>query len=522
MSHPPDASAPVALNTESGDVRTSTFLYVTLKVSRPTPLGLLQSIVLRGTVPDDAEHLSAHLHDMSASTLLQVIPGAQHATAGKSADAQSTTATFSQVQSTATLEAGRTYLMQFQERQEEGLPVTFANESGLTPAYFSVIGQNPDPKANDNRWYHVTAQGQLVPMQITDRGSDGTADYNIPFPTSGTFRLPLMSAGRIYISLGARMKTQLNPGTQPTDPPAFWVAPNAWSNPGDPNYLTLFDWIEFDYKISPDSLKPGMGINKTEVQMVSLPFHISMTGPTSGTQTVGAKPGAHGAIFTALLADATFSTLVIKQPSTGAALRAVSPDNGIYNTVHKIPNTPTFNLAYYDAYIDQVWSKYRNEDLTMLTSAFGTYKGRVSSSNQMVFTQSGSPDIVIEKPTTSDVIIGNGALVKPAQGLDPSTRQARVVNEIASAMSAAFNRTTLLTDPTMTRNYCCNNCKPATYYQASPTNLYSRVIHENSLPTASAPFGAAYGFGYDDNCDQSSFISDNKDPSTLTITVPKF
>lgn len=40
------------------------------------------------------------------------------------------------------------------------------------------------------------------------------------------------------------------------------------------------------------------------------------------------------------------------------------------------------------------------------------------------------------------------------------------------------------------------------FYQANPTNVYSKVIHANSLPTEKAPFGAAYGFGFDDNLDQ--------------------
>jgi hypothetical protein len=74
----------------------------------------------------------------------------------------------------------------------------------------------------------------------------------------------------------------------------------------------------------------------------------------------------------------------------------------------------------------------------------------------------------------------------------------------------------------MIRSWAEGAFDPSIFYQATPTNVYSKVIHANSLPTEKAPFGAAYGFGFDDNLDQSSFIGDNRAPTAVTITVTEF
>jgi hypothetical protein len=49
-----------------------------------------------------------------------------------------------------------------------------------------------------------------------------------------------------------------------------------------------------------------------------------------------------------------------------------------------------------------------------------------------------------------------------------------------------------------------------------------KLNHELSLPTMQAPLGRAYGFGYDDNLNQSSVIIDNTAPTALTINIPAF
>ena len=518
----PEGSTLPLVGLSSPGATTVPFFHLVFRVNKPLPLSLLEGVLLQGSIPRDHEHYHADLFDLGAGglslqgqggTFLQEIPG----------EFIGEEAVFDEVVGDTVLQPDRDYALRFKSTDQETLDLTIVNESGVTPCYIFITGRNPNLAANDSRFYWVNSAGQLVPMDVDDL-QNGFADYNMVLPEDGKLKLPLMSAGRIYVSLGEKMKTQLNPGVNPSDPPAFWVAPSGWSNSNEPNFNTLFDWIEFDYKISPDSNLPGMGINKTEVQMVSLPFTISMTGPTSGTQTVGAKKGARSAIFQAIEADPVFAGLIVQGTATGtnvSPIRVVSPDNGIFNVKNNVPNVPTFPLDYYDDYIDQVWEKYKLEDLTMITSAFGTYIGRVNDSENMVFTQAGQRSVVIPKPSSSDVIIGDGALI--ADVANATTPQERdIVREHASTMSACFNRSTLLVFPKMLRTFVEGAFDPAIFYQAKPTNVYSKVIHANSLPTEKAPFGAAYGFGFDDNLDQSSFIGDNRAPTSLTITVTKF
>ncbi len=56
---------------------------------------------------------------------------------------------------------------------------------------------------------------------------------------------------------------------------------------------------------------------------------------------------------------------------------------------------------------------------------------------------------------------------------------------------------------------------PAQFYPGTTVNHYSRVIHENTVD------GKAYGFAYDDVCEQASYIQDNA-PTGVTLTLQPF
>jgi hypothetical protein len=200
----------------------------------------------------------------------------------------------------------------------------------------------------------------------------------------------------------------------------------------------------------------------------------------------------------------------------------VSADEGIRNKRNNAPNVPTFTPDFYDSYIDQVWEKYKTEDLVAKTSAFGIYLGRVNAQEQMVFTSPGKRSVTVPKPDGTDVIVGDGALFFDLPNARTDEERA-VVGEIGSMMSACFNRTTLLVLPELIRNPTdFDPANFALFYQNSPTNLYAKLNHALSRPTEQAPLGGAYGFGYDDNLDQSSVIIDNRAPTALAITIPAF
>ena len=93
-----------------------------------------------------------------------------------------------------------------------------------------------------------------------------------------------MRAGRIYVSLGDKLVTQV------TIAGNNWVTQDGWSNPADPNYNHAWDWVEINYVKSVDSAQPGMGVNTTAVQMLGLPMTLTLTNHSgSVTQTSGFK-----------------------------------------------------------------------------------------------------------------------------------------------------------------------------------------------------------------------------------------
>lgn len=503
---------------------TEHFLFLTFNVSKPTPIRLLEGVKLRGAIPTGHEQYHADLYRIGGkvnaqtteSSFLQEFPG-EHT---------GDEVVFDELLDGAVLEPGTTYAMGFKSTDQQLLELVVENNTGLSPCYIFLRGNNPNLQANDPRTYRVNAAGELVPMDLDDL-VDGFADYSIELPEDGKIKLPLMASGRLYVSYGEKLKTQLDGPVLPTDPPCRWVAPDGWSDSAKPNYNTLWDWIEFDYKISPDSNLPGMGINTTQVQMMGIPMQLKLEGPSEAEPlTSGAQgDGTRTAIFNALAADPVFQSLIVEGAATGVAvspIRAISADNGIRNVQTGRPAVPTFDVDYYDDYIDQVWEKYKTVDLPLVTSAFGTFLGRVNGQDQMIFTQNGERTIVVPKPTGADVIIGDGRLLADI----PNCRDQRdrnIVGEMASCMSACFNRSTLLLDGAkLLRNPVPGTFDPTTFYQHPITNLYSKLQHAFSKPTKQATAGGAYGFGFDDNLDQSSFIADNKGPTKLTITIPKF
>jgi hypothetical protein len=363
------------------------------------------------------------------------------------------------------------------------VPLTIANLSGVKRAYFYIVGLG-----SDGNTYHVNAKGEAIAVKQSD-AHDGYADYSVPVPASGTFTLPLpqLSAARMYVSLGKGLKVSISSQNVPSSPPG-WV-------PSDPNYDTAFDWIEFTFNSS------GWNGNTTAVDMYGLPLQIQLTG-SSGVQTVGTPPGGRSAIFSGIARQPPFDALVITGPGRAGPLhdlRVISPFHGIENGI--------FDANYLAQYVASVWSAFANQPLTMNTSAWGVYTGTVTGTT-LTFTQAGQAPIAFSEPTTHDVYANSGALQADPCGSPPS-QQCLVQGQIADALSAALNRTTLPQYPTLPA------CTASEFYQSPPVNEYARLIHANAIN------GLAYAFGFDDSCDFSSFIADRA-PTGVVVSIEPF
>ncbi|MEU4451243.1 beta-1,3-glucanase family protein [Nocardioides sp. NPDC023903] len=344
------------------------------------------------------------------------------------------------------------------------IQLRFVNQTGAydnASIHFYIVGTN----LATGEQSRVTPEGALVPVSLSDNGADGYADYAIPFSGSGDTlsQIPADMSGRIYFSLGEKLKFKVNEGNALAYP-AAWVE-------SDPSYGVLHDCVEFTYKSG------RIYCNTTMVDMFSVPLSIALTGeesPTTGTLVEGGR----AKIFSAVSASPDFGSLVVDDR------RIFAPGHGL--------DAGRFSATYFDSYIDQVWSKYAGEDLVVKANNT-TFTGRVSG-DQFVFDGGVK---AFSRPTTRDVLFCDGALAAPNDG---------ITGPVAAVLGAGFNRTTLLASADQPTG------DPAGFYQGDPVHAYCKAMHDNTVD------GKAYGFAFDDVGGFASYVEDNASEMAVTLT----
>ena len=174
--------------------------------------------------------------------------------------------------------------------------------------------------------------------------------------------------------------------------------------------------------------------------------------------------------------------------------------------------------AYYKNYVDYCWQHWTDNTLTFEYPSGITWTGKVVGD---VLTFTGPQTVSISRPPSKDVFLCNGVFDGPNE----------VDKAIKNQVVSALNRTVmhLAPYPTGTKtHYPWESYKPPTgyvkdgqtfmFYQQNgltsgnyQTNVYSKILHQLSYD------GTIYGFPYDDNADQSSFIDGVATEIKLTI-----
>ncbi|MFH8928186.1 glycoside hydrolase family 64 protein [Streptomyces pristinaespiralis] len=292
-------------------------------------------------------------------------------------------------------------------------------------------------------------------------------DCAIPLKGAGegpvVLTLPRMFGARVYFVRDDKLDFFVNPGPSLVEP--------AFATPADPNYGRTWSFCEFTFNAQ------QLYANISYVDLVTaLPIGLTLTG--DATHSVAPLPqGALEKIADDLTAQAgrdgqPWDKLVIRSDS-GTVLRVISPQTIMAPYFDRPAEMPFRDV--FDGYIDKVWEKYRSEDLRVdLQGGRGVLAGRVSGD---VLAFAGGHTFA--KPSSRDVFTCNhGPFANnPADSDDKKALLARV--------SAAFNRSTLLTHPDQP-----NGATAADYYRDPTTNHWSRIVHANS------PIG--YAFPYDD------------------------
>lgn len=380
------------------------------------------------------------------------------------------------------------------------MQVKFVNASKDT--WFAYFGLDPA----SGKPIHVDATGKAVPNVPSKTPTDALTIK----VSSDPFNLPMMRAARLYVSSGGPLLFAVNPDGTPQ--------PLMPADPTKPNYHTPWDFFESNYYSQPGS-EEFFGVNLSILQSANLPlaFHVAGTEPSTGKPveyTRGWLPGGYGKFLAELRANPDFSKLIL--PDTN---RVLAPGTAITAFVQKVIKTPLFDADYLKAYVEKVWAKFKDTDLTFVgdpppnSNTSVTWTGRVQNDGKFKFTTSDLPNlepIVLNVPTTQDLFENNTFC---ASGCGkPLSLQQNYANQLLGTLYAAFNRSVMLTTTELANAANSAWCEAKDkFYQDPTTNHYSKAIHANTVE------GLAYAFQSDDHCNESSFVS-VLNPDLLTIT----
>ncbi len=346
-----------------------------------------------------------------------------------------------------------------------------------------------------------------------NRNPDGNALYADIFTKltdipDQTVMLQPIQGCRVYISAGEQLYMFFH-GPGPGDPKGY-TAP-APTDPTDPNRGILHEVIELTYD------QWGYFANTTRVDAYKFPIAMEVWGIVDDEEvhkSVGERQ-SHEYILNA------WNEYVKDYPEFENCLNE-------HGEITQPTKTPDFadgtigamcevgvHVDYMQPYIDQIWEKYRNEDLHFYTGDAGYFKGRIvgdiltvtstSDENGPFYGQSG---VVNGKPNTQEVLEGKGLM-------DNVVNNRTVDLMIQAQLTAAITRHVVdVTTPNVGVQYWND---PSQYYHEQPANMYSAFWHREDISFE----GRSYGFAYDDVWDQSSSAPVHH-PHKVEITLGGF
>jgi hypothetical protein len=311
---------------------------------------------------------------------------------------------------------------------------------------------------------YPSSGGSTTPVPITENLAH-------PLPAKGqTMRITIpfaMSSGRIYFCEG--------------ELPFFMViAGGGMDGLVQPSITNLQDpTAGLNYAFSEFTLTPEGVIwsNISFVDMVGLIISMLLRSTDGNVQEVIGLPGnSVPGICADLVAQGqrdgkAWASHCIARPD-GSPLRVLSPES--YSKID-----PAAFAGYYSQYVDQVWDRFRNEDLIINTQAPpGDVRCRVNGD----IMECEGDNRGYSKPTTEDIWGCNSGPFEIWAGDN------EVHLPVVPRICAALYRTTML----LAGGERQPSLSPASYYTQDPTSHYARILHERHVD------GRGYAFSYDD------------------------
>jgi len=357
--------------------------------------------------------------------------------------------------------------------------------------YWAIVGRD----WNTGNFVHVDINGNLIPMSNADNGAlikNGKyyTNYFYSLAQTKSITIPAIDSARVLMSVGSPMYTQVN--LDINGKIAYTGADIA--NPADPNTDVIFDFGEMAI-VPAGSPSQGININTSRVDQFGFPLKLRLQGLNGYDKTVGeALTESRDQLFAKFIAEtpAEFADLA-KAPY--APMRIMAPSHATFQN-------DRVNAAYLQPYIDQMWEKYRNEDLVFTLDNLGTFRGRVSG-DRFIFTGGISQGtyFINGKPTTSMVFLGDGFFADASGGPTNTDTQLQIQAQIC----AALNRR-VLEQP---GNW---HVQSAHHPIGQASNWFSKFWHEHSIDKL------AYGFAYDDVGGLSPLLHTDA-PTAVTFTI---
>ncbi len=350
------------------------------------------------------------------------------------------------------------------------------NTRGAYPdseVFITVLGNNPVTGAlswvqPDGTVTAASPADNTAPGHLTAQGQD-YPNYAFTLAQSKTLNLPPLSSGRIFVSLGSPLFTEI---MEDANGHVGYAGPNPL-NGTDPNINVHYDWYEFTY------LNGGIYINTTQVDEFGLPLLLDVWG---SNETFHMQTGINETIAAidhafALQTPAAFHVGPVSN------LRILAPAHASF-----APGQP--NANYFDKYVANIWSTYKTHPLNVTLFGGARAFSGITTATQFVFTEVnlnngayvGGTYPIAGPTSTQDILLCNNTL---ANG---GTEQLA----LEAQFCAAFNRHVM-------QSYASWDV-PGAYYQGKPSNAYAQFWHAHSVG------GLAYGFAYDDVNAQSSTI----------------
>ncbi|MES2671805.1 MAG: beta-1,3-glucanase family protein [Pseudomonadota bacterium] len=361
--------------------------------------------------------------------------------------------------------------------------------------YYAIIGKS----WQTGQFVWVNAAGQQIPMSDADNGAlvkngERYSNYFHRVSDVPSVTIAPINSARILLSVGSPMYIKV---VRDGNGNIGYAGANI-ENPSDPNLDVYFDFGEM--AILPKSApNPGIYVNTTRVDHFGFPLRLRVQGLNGYDRTVGERVDT-------ITRDDVISRFVARVPTPFKALgQAPHTPLRVIAPAHANFGTGKPNAGYLQPYIDQVWARYRNEDLVFTLPNLGTFRGRISG-DTFRFTggnQNGT-FFINGKPDTQMVFLGNGLLndARNAASQDIGTQL-----QIQAQVAAALNRHVIETPA----NWYNRN---AFYPAGSLANWYAKFWHDSDI----AYDFLAYGFSYDDVGDHSPSLYTTA-PTTVTYSI---